>query len=62
MSRIARQEYRSDFMPAVRAPQSTLGLAEGATNLVFHSCEDIRSDIGIAVGRALDRPTYFGTS
>jgi hypothetical protein len=53
------EEYRSEFKPAVRASHR-LSVWLKRDDLVFHSCEDIRTDDGKRLVRALDRPEYFG--
>ncbi len=53
------QQYRSDFFSASRAPHR-LAVWLKRDDLVFHSCEDIRSDSGKRLVRALDRPEFFG--
>jgi len=55
------QEYRNEFSPAVRAPHR-LAVWLKRDDMVFRSCDDIRSDIGKRLARAFDRPQYFGYS
>jgi Transglycosylase SLT domain len=53
-------EYRTQFgAAAVRAPQR-LSVWLKRDDLVFHSCDDIRSDGGKRLAKAFDRPDYFG--
>ena len=53
------QQYRSEFVPAGRAPHR-LSVWLKRDDLVFRSCDDIRGDTGKRLAKALDRPEYFG--
>jgi hypothetical protein len=53
------QAYRSEFTPTIRASHR-LAVWLKRDDMVFHSCEDIRSDDGRRLVKALDRPEYFG--
>jgi hypothetical protein len=53
------QDYRSEFGGPVRAPHR-LAVWLKRADLVFHSCDDIRADMGRRLVKALDRPDYFG--
>jgi hypothetical protein len=52
-------QYKSDFATNVRAPHR-LSVWLKRDDLVYHSCDDIRADIGKRLVRAFDRPTYYG--
>ena len=55
------QEYRSEFN-SVRAPHR-LSVWLKRSDLLFQSCDDIRSDLGRKLlVKAFDRPDYFGYS
>jgi hypothetical protein len=53
-------EYRSQFGPAAERAQHRLMVWLKQNDLVFHSCDDIRTDPGKRLARAFDRPEYFG--
>jgi hypothetical protein len=52
-------QYKSDFVAAGRAPHR-LSVWLKRDDLVFHSGDDIRADLGKRLVRALDRPEFFG--
>jgi hypothetical protein len=54
------QEYRSQFGPAsVRAPHR-LSVWLKRDDLIFHSCDDLRVDVGKHLVKAFDKPDYYG--
>ncbi|PWT98406.1 MAG: hypothetical protein C5B51_29375 [Terriglobia bacterium] len=53
------QDYKSEFANALRAPHR-LSVWLRREDLLFHSCEDIKANMGTKLVRALDRPEYFG--
>ncbi len=53
------REYKSQFVTAGRAPHR-LSVWLKRDDLLFHSCDDIRADLGKHLVHAIDRPTYFG--
>ena len=55
---LARQ-YRSEFVTVGRAPHR-LSVWLKRDDLVFRNCDDIRTDGGRRLARALDRPDFFG--
>ncbi len=55
------QQYRSDFVTGTRAPHR-LSVWLKRDDMVFHSGDDIRVDLGKRLARALDRPDHFGYS
>jgi hypothetical protein len=55
------KEYKSDFVTAGRAPHR-LSVWLRKDDLVFHSGDDIRADLGKKLVKALNRPDYFGYS
>jgi len=52
-------EYRSRFGATARAPYR-LSVWLKPEDMVFHSNDDIRLDVGKRLARAFDRPDYFG--
>ena len=55
------REYKSDFVANGRAPHR-LSVWLKKDDLVFHSGDDIRADLGKKLVKALNRPDYFGYS
>ncbi len=55
---LARQ-YKSEFATASRAPHR-LSVWLKRDDLLYHSCDDLRADMGKRLVRAFDRPNYFG--
>jgi hypothetical protein len=53
------QQYRSEFGSAPRAPHR-LSVWLKRDDLVYHSGDDVRADMGSKLVRALDWPAYFG--
>jgi hypothetical protein len=53
--------YRSDFVGPVRAPHR-LSVWLRRDDLVFHNADDIRSDVGKRLARAIDLPSFYGYS
>jgi hypothetical protein len=51
--------YKSDFVNAGRAPHR-LSVWLRRDDLVFHNADDIRSDVGKRLARAIDLPSYYG--
>jgi hypothetical protein len=51
--------FKSDFIPVGRAPHR-LSVWLRRDDLVFHSGDDIRADVGQRLARALDHPGHFG--
>jgi len=54
-----QEEYRYDFEPLQRAP-NRLSAWVKPQDLLYHTCEDIESDVGSRLARAMDNPDYFG--
>jgi hypothetical protein len=52
-------EYRSRFGATARAPYR-LSVWLKPEDMVFHTSDDIRMDVGKRLARAFDRPDYFG--
>jgi hypothetical protein len=53
------QEYKSDFVTNARAPHRlTVWLKHD--DLLFHSCDDLRANVGNRLVRAVDKPLYYG--
>jgi len=55
------QQYRSEFITAGRAPHR-LSVWLKREDMIFRNCEDIRTDGGKRLVRALDRPDFYGYS
>ncbi len=53
------EEYRGDYAPGTR-PQHRLAVWLKHDDLIFQNIDDIRSDAGRKLVRAIDRPEYFG--
>jgi hypothetical protein len=53
------QEYRNEFAPALRAPNRLTAWLK-RDDMVFHSCDDIKLDVGKRLVKALDRPQFLG--
>jgi hypothetical protein len=53
------KEYKSQFVTAGRAPHR-LSVWLKRDDLLYHSCDDIRADVGKRLVKAVDRPEYFG--
>jgi Transglycosylase SLT domain len=53
------QEYKSDFGNGVRAPHR-LSVWLKRDDLLYRSCEDIKSGMGTRLVKAFERPEYFG--
>ncbi|MCU1233739.1 MAG: Lytic transglycosylase, catalytic [Candidatus Solibacter sp.] len=56
------KEYKSDFVTNNGRAPHRLSVWLKRDDLVFHSGDDIRADIGKKLVKALDRPDYFGYS
>jgi len=52
--------YRQQFGPLEERAPHRLTVWLKHDDIVFHSCDDIRSDAGKRLARAFDRPDYFG--
>jgi hypothetical protein len=52
--------YRQQFGPMEERAPHRLTVWLKHDDIVFHSCEDIRSDMGKRLAKAFDRPDYFG--
>jgi hypothetical protein len=53
------EQFRGDFAPGTR-PQHRLAIWLKNDDLIFQNVDDIRSDFGKKLVRALDRPDYLG--
>jgi hypothetical protein len=53
------EEYKSQFASGPRAPHR-LSVWLKRDDLIYRSCDDIRTDAGNKLVKALDRPEYFG--
>jgi hypothetical protein len=53
------QQYRSEFVTGVRAPHR-LSVWLKREDMIFRNCDDIRSDGGKRLAKALERPEYYG--
>jgi len=55
-------QYKSDFATAAGRAPHRLSVWLKRDDLVFHSGDDIRADLGKRLVRALERPAFFGYS
>lgn len=55
------QEYRSQLLPSLRAP-NRLSVWLKTGDVAYHSCEDLKNDRDGRLVRALDDPEFFGYS
>ncbi len=53
-------EYHSDFTAGMERAPHRLSVWLRRSDLVFHTCDDIRADQGKRLVKALDRPEYYG--